>query len=142
YDAQGQLAAAHHTNSPTNQPDENYSYDANGNRTLTSYSTGQDNHLTTDGTYNYSYDAEGNRTSRVSIATGAMTVYSYDWRNRLETAVDYVPSIDPNAGQGTDWGWGPSDVSHRPADGAGWRSAWGWGSTSGSTQTSDYGNPL
>ena len=36
-----------------------------------------------DGTYTYTYDSEGNRTSRTNIATGALTSYTWDARNRL-----------------------------------------------------------
>ena len=39
---------------------ESFSYDANGNRTMTGYSTGTGNRLLSDGTYNYTYDDEGN----------------------------------------------------------------------------------
>jgi YD repeat-containing protein len=50
--------------------DENYTYDANGNRTNTGYQTGGNNQLASDGTYNYTYDDEGNLTQRSEIATG------------------------------------------------------------------------
>lgn len=36
-----------------------------------------------DGTYNYEYDGEGNRTKRTEIATGQVTEYVWDYRNRL-----------------------------------------------------------
>ena len=36
-----------------------------------------------DGTYNYEYDGEGNRTKRTEIATGKVTEYVWDYRNRL-----------------------------------------------------------
>jgi hypothetical protein len=39
-----------------------YSYDANGNRTMTGYQTGSGNQVTTDGLWSYTYDAEGNQT--------------------------------------------------------------------------------
>ena len=39
-----------------------------------------------DGTYSYVYDGEGNRTRRTEIATGKITEYNWDYRNRL-TAV-------------------------------------------------------
>ena len=41
------------------QTDENYTYDANSNRTNTGYSTGDNNQLLSDGTFDYEYDAEG-----------------------------------------------------------------------------------
>jgi RHS repeat-associated protein len=79
YDDTNQLTAANHTT----QANEAYSYDANGNRTSVGYGTGTDNRLLTDGTYNYTYDDEGNRTKRVEIATGKVTEYNWDYRNRL-----------------------------------------------------------
>ena len=46
------------------QPNESYSYDANGNRTSSTSSAavviGADNELLFDGTYTYTYDADGN----------------------------------------------------------------------------------
>jgi YD repeat-containing protein len=66
------------------QSDENYTYDANGNRTNTAYSTGGNNELLSDGTYNYQYDVEGNRTRRTNI--------TYDFQNRR-----LAKHIDDNA---------------------------------------------
>ena len=60
YDDTGQVTAADHDF----QTDESYSYDENGNRTLTGYTTGDNNQLTSDGTFNYTYDDEGNRLTR------------------------------------------------------------------------------
>ena len=83
YDSRGQLTGANNTN----QANEAYSYDANGNRTNTGYQTGANNQLLSDGTYNYIYDNEGNRTSRTNIATGEVTSYSWDYHNRLTNVV-------------------------------------------------------
>ena len=83
YDNRGQLTGANNTN----QPDEAYSYDANGNRTNTGYQTGANNQLLSDGTYSYTYDNEGNRSSRTNIATGEVTSYSWDYHNRLTSVV-------------------------------------------------------
>jgi RHS repeat-associated protein len=60
---------------------ESYSYDQNGNRLTNTTDTG--NRLVSDGVYNYVYDAEGNRIQRASIATGEVTTYQWDYRNRL-----------------------------------------------------------
>ena len=56
---------------PTAPPTENYTYDANGNRTTsgsagvsTGVSTGAGNRLTFDGTNTYTFDAAGNRTAK------------------------------------------------------------------------------
>ena len=79
YDPRGQLLGADYDY----QPDEFYTYDANGNRTNPGYITGDHNRLLSDGTYDYEYDPEGNRTRRTEIATGEVTEYHWDHRNRL-----------------------------------------------------------
>jgi RHS repeat-associated protein len=58
-----------------------YSYDLNGNRTMSGYSTGSDNRLTYDGTYTYTYNAEGDITQKVS--TTATWTYGWDNMNRM-----------------------------------------------------------
>jgi RHS repeat-associated protein len=78
------------TNQLTNDGSVTYTYDANGNRTMTGYSTTA-NEITTDGTWNYTYDNEGNRIKMVSIATGATWKFSYDNHNQL-TAANYYSS--------------------------------------------------
>jgi RHS repeat-associated protein len=83
YDSTNQLTTATHTT----QTDEAYSYDANGNRTSGGSSAGTNNQLLTDGTYNYEYDGEGNRTLRTEIATGKVTEYVWDYRNRLTSVL-------------------------------------------------------
>jgi RHS repeat-associated protein len=82
YDSTNQLTGASHTS----QVNEAYAYDANGNQTSGGTVTGVNNQLLNDGTYSYVYDGEGNRTKRVEIATGKITEYNWDYRNRL-TAV-------------------------------------------------------
>lgn len=79
YDKSDQLTGADHSE----QDDEIYSYDDNGNRVNTGYVTGENNQLTSDGKYNYEYDGEGNRVKRTEIATGEVTNYEWDYRNRL-----------------------------------------------------------
>ncbi|MBZ8181188.1 RHS repeat domain-containing protein [Oscillatoria salina] len=69
------------------QEDESYTYDENGNRVNTGYVTGENNQLRSDGIYNYEYDYEGNRIRRVEIATGEVTEYDWDYRNRLVAVV-------------------------------------------------------
>jgi RHS repeat-associated protein len=63
-----------------------YSYDLNGNRNMSGYSTGTGNELKSDGTYSYTYDNEGNLTTQTTIASGSVTYYSYDYRNLLTEA--------------------------------------------------------
>jgi RHS repeat-associated protein len=79
YDATNQLTGADHSS----QTDEAYQYDANGNRTNAGYQTGTNNQLLSDGQFTYEYDQEGNRTKRIETATGKVTEYVWDYRNRL-----------------------------------------------------------
>jgi RHS repeat-associated protein len=65
------------------QTDETYTYDSNGNRTITGYTTGDHNRLTSDGTYNYTYDNEGNVTSKTNISDSTSVEYTWDHGNRL-----------------------------------------------------------
>jgi RHS repeat-associated protein len=81
HDSTDQLTGADHDG----QTDESYSYDENGNRTMSGYATTDNNRLTTDGVYNYTYDDEGNRLTRTNIATGYWDEYTWDHRNRLVT---------------------------------------------------------
>ena len=86
YDATGQLLAANH--SDPSIPDEFYVYDLNGNRIDShlhgsDYVTGPNNQLLSDGEFNYEYDDEGNQIRRTNIATGELTEFEYDHRNRL-----------------------------------------------------------
>jgi RHS repeat-associated protein len=74
---------------------QNYSYDANGNRTMSGYQTGGNNELTTDGTWTYSYDAEGNLISK-SKGSGSSQVtwtYGYDDANQLLSAVQTTGGV-------------------------------------------------
>ena len=89
YDDAGQLTEADYDF----QTDETFSYDSTGNRTMTGYSTGDNNQLTSDGTYNYTYDNEGNRTRKTTISTSDYVEYEWDHHNRL-TKVTYRNSSD------------------------------------------------
>ena len=99
------------TDSVTPSRNETFSYDANGNRTEGSYTTGADNELTSDGTYNYHYDAEGNCTwkyqgtwnsvnHRPSSNDAYVAQYTYDNRDRLTEAKVWNNS-DYQGGAGT-----------------------------------------
>lgn len=83
YDDRDQLLGTTHSY----QTDESYSYDNNGNRTTSGYQTGLNNRLLSDGIYTYEYDNEGNRTRQTEIATGEVTEYTWDYRNRLTAVV-------------------------------------------------------
>ena len=91
YDTTNQVPGASYTG--TNQPaNEAYSFDKNGNRTNTGFTTGTNNQLTSDGAFNYTYDHQGNRVTRTRISSGQAsdyeTTYAWDYRNRL-TDVEY-----------------------------------------------------
>ena len=86
YDNTNQLTAADHTG--TGMPaDESNSFDVNGNRTSTGYTTGANNRLTSDGIWNYETDDEGNRTAQERISTAQANdkriEFTWDHRNRL-----------------------------------------------------------
>ncbi len=90
YDQTSQLTLADHAPA---RPDENLSYDLNGNRTNPGYTTGANNQTaasqdSTAQKYSYVYDKEGNRTRRTKLAANGTTVqgvedYTFDHRNRL-----------------------------------------------------------
>ncbi len=89
-DSTGQLLSATATGGP---PSESFSYDSNGNRETangSTYATGPNNELLSDGIYNYTYDADGNCLSRTYIADGSQTLYTWDNRDRLTS----VTSMD------------------------------------------------
>ncbi len=81
YDHTGQLLSVSGARS------ESYSFDVNGNRTMSGYETAAGNRLTTDGAYDYTYDNEGNMVSKTRISDGQVTEYTWDYRNRLTRIV-------------------------------------------------------
>ncbi|HUG94469.1 MAG TPA: RHS repeat-associated core domain-containing protein, partial [Planctomycetaceae bacterium] len=83
YDNNWQILSADHAS----QADEGFSWDANGNPTMTGWTVDTNNRLTSDGTYDYLHDNEGNRTRTTNIATGEYVEYSWDHRNRLTDVV-------------------------------------------------------
>lgn len=62
---------------------ETYTYDANGNRTMTSYTVDDGNQLSEAPGYTYTYDLEGNMSAKTETGTGKVTTFAYDYRNRL-----------------------------------------------------------
>ena len=92
YDDRGQLTGADRDVADA-RGDETYQYDANGNRISshthgTSYQTGDNNRLLSDGTYDYEYDDEGNLIRRTEVATGKIRELEFDHRNRLVAVTD------------------------------------------------------
>ena len=81
YDNTGQLTAV------SGDRTENYSFDVNGNRTISGYVTGAGNQLLSDGTYNYTYDQNGNTLTKTRIADGQVTTNTWDYDNRLTDVV-------------------------------------------------------
>jgi RHS repeat-associated protein len=81
YDSDGQLTGAAGAHAET------YTYDKNGNRTMTGYSTGTGNRLTNDGTYTYTYDNEGNTLTKTRTSDGQTTTFTWDYRNRLTEVI-------------------------------------------------------
>ena len=79
YDASGQLTGSIRSLFGN----ETFSYDANGNRNAMGYVVGANNRIMSDSDYDYDYDAEGNMISKTETATGMVTTYAYDHRNRL-----------------------------------------------------------
>ncbi len=107
------------------------SYDANGNRAMTGYVTGDgaggspdNNRLTTDGVWNYSYDDEGNLIQKVRVGGSEKWQFQFDHLNNLTridrktngTTIDLTVLYTYDA-------WGNRIAKSVDADGAGGGSA-------------------
>ncbi|MEM8677819.1 MAG: RHS repeat-associated core domain-containing protein, partial [Planctomycetota bacterium] len=103
YDHRGQLTHVNHDFAHY-QVEKVFDYDANGNREQVttrdatggvlqtdSYLTETANRVVDDGQFTYTYDQEGNRRSRTEIATGQVTSYEWDHRNRLIAVTSASP---------------------------------------------------
>ncbi len=90
YDAISQLTAADFSF----QADQQFSFDATGNRTGGT-TIGANNRLLADSVADYAFDNEGNLARRTERATGRVTDYNWDHRNRLTrtTAKDVAGTI-------------------------------------------------
>ena len=97
----------------TNDSLVTYTYDLNGNRTMTGYATGPANELTSDGTWNYFYDKNGNLIGKMNISTGEVFSYGYDNRNRLISAQDTTTQRRADAGDLRVRRAGPADREGR-----------------------------
>ncbi len=76
------------TNELTNDGTNAYTYDLNGNRTMSGYQTGADSRLLNDGTWTYSYDGEGNITKKSKGTNAETWTYGYDNENHMTWAKD------------------------------------------------------
>jgi RHS repeat-associated protein len=66
-------------------PNESYSYDAAGNRSVTGVSSTYDaaDRIQSDGTFAYTFDAEGNMKTKTPLAGGSGTTYSWSADHQL-----------------------------------------------------------
>jgi RHS repeat-associated protein len=77
------------TNQLTNDSQVAYTYDLNGNRTMTGYGSRGNNELTSDPTYGtYLYDAEGSMAGRTNKSTGEVWSFGYDNMDHMVSAKD------------------------------------------------------
>jgi RHS repeat-associated protein len=88
YDDAGQLTA---------DGTDDWTFDKNGNRTMSGFVTDDGNRLVSDGTWNYQYDDEGNVIRKVEGTTGETWVYAYNHLNQLVEA-----EHDPDGQSGVD----------------------------------------
>jgi RHS repeat-associated protein len=77
YDNANELAGV------TGSRNETYSYDANGNRNSSGYSTTTGNEQTASPGHSYTFDNAGNLISDTNTSSHVITTYTYDYRNRL-----------------------------------------------------------
>jgi len=94
YDARGQLTGADYDYQTDElyDYDENGNREVANGQT---YTTTDHNRMSSDGTYDYTYDAEGNRTVRTNIATGEVTEYGWGIQNRLVRITDRSSAAGP-----------------------------------------------
>jgi RHS repeat-associated protein len=71
------------TDQLTNDGGTAYTFDANGNRTMTGYQTIVANRMSNDGTYTYTYDDAGNTIKKSKGASDETWTYNWDHNNRL-----------------------------------------------------------
>ncbi len=77
YDHAGQLTGS------TGTVNDSYSYDLDGNRDSSGYTTGTGNEMTASPGYTYTYDNDGNLISSTNTSTSVTTTYTYGYENRL-----------------------------------------------------------
>jgi YD repeat-containing protein len=74
YDAQDQLIEA---------GEDEFDYDANGNREMAGYETGDANRIEADGTWSYQHDADGNMVKKTQGEEAETWTYGYNHRRQL-----------------------------------------------------------
>jgi RHS repeat-associated protein len=79
---------------------ETYAYDNAGNRNSAGYATVAGNLMTASTGVTYTYDAQGDLAAKTETATGKVTTYSYDHRDRL-TGVTQKSSVGTVLNQST-----------------------------------------
>lgn len=72
---------------------ETFSFDLNGNRTMSGYTTGTGNLITSDGTWDYTHDDEGNLTEKEHISSGELWIYAYNHNNQMTKAEHKASSV-------------------------------------------------
>jgi RHS repeat-associated protein len=80
YDNAGQVTGS------TGASNDSYTYDLNGNRDSTGYTTGAGNEMTNSPGVTYTYDNVGNMIS--ATTTSGTTTYTYDYENRLTNVTE------------------------------------------------------
>lgn len=107
YDSTAQLTSATLNGSAI----ENYSYDANGNRTAShlhaGYITGAGNRLLQAGPWALSYDDEGNLVTKSNTSNGDVFQFTWDFRNRLTQVTK--TNFTPPSGFVTEYRYDPFD---------------------------------
>jgi RHS repeat-associated protein len=83
------------TDQLTSDGTDSWTFDANGNRTLSGYETGDANQALSDGTWDYEYDDEGNQVQRTNISTNEIWINAFDHNNRLTKVEHKDSSTDP-----------------------------------------------
>jgi RHS repeat-associated protein len=73
---------------------ESYNFDALGIRSGWSTVAGDSRQVLSDGTYEYRYDDEGNLSRKKELSTGAITNYSWDYRNRLTSVTSGSQTVE------------------------------------------------
>jgi RHS repeat-associated protein len=73
---------------------EAYQFDTLGNRSTWSTDPLDSRRLLNDGTYKYRYDDEGNLSAKTELATGKITTYQWDYRNRLVSVTSDSHTIE------------------------------------------------